>query len=357
MTNHTSPKTAVLLVNLGSPDAPTAAAVKPYLAEFLGDKRVIDLPKILWYPILYGIILRVRPPKTAAAYRSIWTADGSPLIATTKAQADALAKRFAADHVKNHVDDNVGNDANNVGQNVDNVGIFYAMRYGNPSIAHVLADVVAAGYEKLLVFPLYPQYSRTTTETVRDKVSEVLNQRGYELSVDYIEKYYDEPRYINALANRIQAFEAEHGKPEKLIFSYHGIPQRYIDKGDVYDQHCIATTEAVAEVLGLAKTDYLTTFQSRFGFDTWLQPYTDETLKQLAKDGIKKVHILSPAFSADCLETLEELEEENREYFETADGQDPDNTDGRTYRYIPALNADIEHIDVLEFIIRQRLSP
>lgn len=344
MTETHPKKTAVLLVNLGSPDAPTAAAVKTYLAEFLGDKRVIDLPKILWYPILYGIILRVRPPKTAAAYRAVWTPAGSPLIATTKQQAEALTQRFAADHVDKQTTTN-------------HVGIFYAMRYGNPSIDHVLAEVVAAGYEKLLVFPLYPQYSRTTTETVRDKVDAVIAQRGYDLPVEYIEKYYDEPRYINALAEQIKAFEAEHGKPDKLVFSYHGVPKRYIAKGDVYDKHCHATTQAVATALGLSAADYVTTFQSRFGFDEWLQPYTDATLKQLAKDGVKTLHIISPAFAADCLETLEELEQENREYFETADGQDPDNQDGRIYRYIPALNADVRHIDVLEFIIRQRLSP
>lgn len=334
MTN-TLKKTAVLLVNLGSPEAPTAAAVKPYLAEFLSDKRVIDFPKILWYPILYGIILRSRPAKTAEAYAKIWTAEGSPLIATTKQQAKALTQRFSQDK---HID------------------IFYAMRYGNPPIASIMADIVAAGYDKLLVFPLYPQYSRTTTETVRDKVKQVMQQHNYQLPVQYIEKYYDEPCYIRALANRIRAFEAQHGKPDKLIFSYHGVPKRYIAKGDVYDSHCLQTTQAVASVLGLADTDYMTTFQSRFGFETWLQPYTDETLKQLAKDGVKSVHILSPAFSADCLETLEELEEENREYFETADGEDPTNSGGRIYRYISALNATDEHIDVLEFVIRQRVS-
>lgn len=329
-------KTAVLLVNLGSPEAPTAAAVKSYLAEFLSDRRVIDLPRWLWLPILHGIILRVRPPKTAEAYRSIWQEEGSPLVTTTAKQAELLQQRFISD---------------------ETVTIYYAMRYGKPSIAGRLKEITDAGFEDVLVFPLYPQYSRTTTETVRDKVTEIVNREYQHLTVNYIEKYYDEPRYIQVLANQIQRFEQTHGKPDKLIFSYHGVPQRYINKGDVYEQHCFRTTEAVAKLLSLSDGDYLTTFQSRFGFEKWVQPYTDMTLKTLAKQGVKTVHILSPAFSADCLETLEELEKENREYFETADGEDKDNTGGRIYRYIPALNTTIEHLDVLEFIIRQRLSP
>lgn len=327
-------KTAVLLVNLGSPEAPTTAAVKTYLAEFLSDRRVIDLPRWLWLPILHGIILRLRPPKTAAAYQSIWQLEGTPLVTTTAKQAQLLQQRFI---------------------NEKSIGIYYAMRYGQPSIAKGLQQITAAGYEQVLVFPLYPQYSRTTTETVRDKVSALVEQHYQQLTVSYIEKYYDQPLYIQALARHIQQFEHTYGKPEKLIFSYHGVPQRYITKGDVYDQHCFSTTAAVAQLLGLSEQDYLTTFQSRFGFEKWLQPYTDLTLKTLAKQGVKTVHIVSPAFSADCLETLEELEKENREYFETADGEDKDNTGGRIYRYIPALNTAVEHLDVFEFVIRQRL--
>lgn len=327
-------KTAILLVNLGSPDAPTAEAVRSYLAEFLSDKRVIDLPRWLWYPILYGIILRVRPPKKADAYQAIWTDEGSPLIAITKKQADKLSVRFA-------------NEA---------IDVFWAMRYGQPSIGSVLDEIINGGYQRLLVFPLYPQYARATTETVRDKVSAELGNRQHQLAIDYIDYYYDDPQYIEALADSIRDFQQQYDEtPDKLIFSYHGMPKRYIKKGEVYDQHCLSTTQATAQALGLNENQYLTTFQSRFGFDEWLQPYTDETLKKIATDDVKIVHILSPAFAADCLETLEELEVENREYFETADGQDPDNQAGRIYRYIPALNDTQRHIDVFESLIRRRL--
>lgn len=327
------PKTAVLLVNLGSPDEPTPQAVRRYLAEFLHDKRVVDLNRWLWCPILHGVILRTRPAKTAHAYQSIWTDAGSPLVVTTQKQAEKLRERFSAESISIHV----------------------AMRYGNPSIGAALDTVIAAGYERLLVVPLYPQYSRTTTESVRDKLTLELAQRKHDLSVDFIEKYFDKSCYIAALAGSIRAFQAVHERPDKLIFSYHGIPQRYADNGDVYPKHCKQTTEKVAQALRLSADDYMMTFQSRFGREEWLKPYTDETLIQLAKNGVKIVHIVSPAFAADCLETLEELEVENRGYFETAGDTDPNNRAGRTYRYVPALNEQLRHIDVLEFIIRQRL--
>lgn len=318
--------TAVLIVNLGSPDDTSVAAVRRYLAEFLSDKRVIDLPRWKWLPILHGIVLRTRPPKTAAAYRSIWTDEGSPLVVTTHKQCQQLNQRFAA----------------------DDIDVFYAMRYGNPAIGAVLEQIIAAKYRRLLVLPLYPQYSRTTTETVRDKVTWELDKRRHNLSVDYIEHYHRQPLYVGALAEHIREFQAQHEKPDKLIFSYHGVPQRYIDAGDVYYQHCCETTQLITTELGLQDSDYLLTFQSRFGNEVWLQPYTDETLKHLPQNGVKIVHIVSPAFAADCLETLEELEVENRGYF-TENG-------GKTYRYIPALNDQRRHIDVFEFIIRQRLS-
>lgn len=332
----TSTKTTVLLVNLGSPDEPTVPAVRRYLAEFLSDKRVIDLPRWQWLPILHGIVLRTRPKKTAAAYQAIWTDEGSPLVATTVKQCEKLQQRFADD---------------------EQVRVRYAMRYGNPSVDSVLKQIVDEGCQRLLVFPLYPQYSRTTVETVRDKVQWALEKLPHvDFSVDYIEHYYDNPRYIEVLANRIAQFQAEHERPDKLIFSYHGVPQRYIENGDIYEKHCEQTTQAVVKALGLSETDYLMTFQSRFGREEWLKPYTDETLIKLAQNGVKIVHILSPAFAADCLETLEELEVENRGYFETAGGEDNANQGGRIYRYVPALNDDEQHIDVFESVVRQRLS-
>ncbi len=318
-------KTAVLLVNLGSPDNTSVTAVRRYLAEFLSDRRLIDLPRWLWLPLLHGIILRTRPQKTAEKYRTIWTNEGSPLVVTTKKQCERLTQCFSDKEA----------------------AIFYAMRYGNPSIGSVLEKIINAKYQRLLVLPLYPQYSRTTTESIRDKITLELHKHPHTLSVDYITHYYDEPRYIDALANHISDFQARHEKPDKLLFSYHGIPQKYVDKGDIYYQHCLKTTQLLANALGLQENEYLTTFQSRFGRTEWIKPYTDETLKKLPQSGIKTVHILSPAFAADCLETLEELEVENREYF-TENG-------GEIYRYIPALNDEQRHIDVFEFIIRKRL--
>ncbi|PIE42365.1 MAG: ferrochelatase [Gammaproteobacteria bacterium] len=324
--NRSMSKTHVLIVNLGSPDDTSVPAVRRYLAEFLSDKRVVDLPRWQWWPILHGIILRTRPAKTAASYQQIWTATGSPLVVTTRKQAQLLGQRFVNDGVSVH----------------------YAMRYGNPSIGSVLNDIITDDCDHLLVFPLYPQYSRTTVETVRDKVTLELAKRSFHFSVDHIDSYYNNEGYIQAMADHIRNFQAQYEQPDKLIFSYHGIPKRYAENGDVYPQHCHETTRLLVEKLGLSPSQYLTTFQSRFGREEWLQPYTDETLKALAQKGDKIVHVLSPAFSADCLETLEELEVENRGYFEK--------NGGKIYRYIPALNDDERHIDVLESIIRQRLS-
>lgn len=333
-TPNTDNSTTVLLVNLGSPDDTSVPAVRRYLAEFLSDRRVIDLPRWFWLPLLHGIILRTRPKKTAAAYQSIWTENGSPLVAMTQRQTQLLNQRFTH----------------------DNITVRYAMRYGNPSMQSAIDEIINSGCQRLLVFPLYPQYSRTTVESVRDKLTAVLGQRQPHLSVDFIEHYYDEPLYINALANRIKAFQQQYETPDKLIFSYHGVPLRYIDNGDCYYEHCKATTQLAAKALNLAANEYIMTFQSRFGKEEWIKPYTDETLKTFAQNGVKIVHVLSPAFAADCLETLEELEVENRAYFETANGEDPDNTNGRIYRYVPALNDDRQHIDLLESIIRQRLN-
>ncbi len=327
-------KTAILLVNLGSPDSPSVVDVRRYLREFLNDRRVIDVPRWMWWPLLHGIILRTRPAQSAKAYRHVWTAQGSPLIVTTYRQAALLRQRFAA----------------------DDIDVYVGMRYGNPSIGKALDDILAADVSNLIVLPLYPQYSRPTTESVRDKLTWELQKRNHNLPIDFVDSYYDHDAYIDALVDSIRTYHAQYGRPEKLVFSYHGIPQRYADNGDIYPQHCQATTDSVVAALGLAPDDYVMTYQSRFGREAWLQPYTDATLKRLAVEGVRSVHVISPAFSADCLETLEELEVENRGYFETADNTDPDNQGGRIYRYIPALNDNVRHISALESIIRQRLS-
>ena len=313
-------KLGILLVNLGSPEAPTSSAVKRYLAEFLWDKRVVDAPRWLWWPILHGIILRFRPARAAKAYQEIWTDQGSPLIATTRLQMQAiehkLQKKIPGD-----------------------VAIEMAMRYGNPSIEQGLNTLRQAGARRLLVLPLYPQYSATTTATVFDEVTRVLQSWRWLPEVRFINQYHDHPKYIEALAASIQNHWQDKGRGEKLLFSFHGIPQRYVDSGDPYFCHCQKTARLTAEALQLEDNEWQVVFQSRFGREPWLQPYCDKTLQQLPKQGIKSLDIICPGFSADCLETLEEIEIQNRALFIEAGGEH--------YQYIPALNADAEHIDAL----------
>lgn len=314
--------TGVLLVNLGTPDAPTAPALRRYLAEFLADPRVIEIPKIIWSLILHGIILRVRPKKSAAKYQTVWTDEGSPLLAISKRQTSAIAAQLG-----------------------DSVSVKLGMRYGNPSITKALREFQAEGVRKLIVFPLYPQYAAATTGSTFDAVTRELQKWRFVPELHFINNYCDNSLFIDALAKSIQEDFDQHGKPEKLLLSYHGMPKRNLDLGDPYYCLCQKTTRLVAEKLGLQKGEYISTFQSRFGYAEWLQPYTDATLEELAKSGTKNVAIVSPAFSADCLETLEELAVENREIFLHAGGTD--------YRYIPALNARDDHIAALTTIVRQ----
>jgi ferrochelatase len=316
--------TGVLLVNLGTPDAPTASATRRYLAEFLSDKRVIEIPKIIWMLILHGIILRIRPKKSAAKYKTVWTEEGSPLLVISKRLTAAIQAQLG-----------------------ELAQVKLGMRYGNPSIPKALREFQEAGIRKIIILPLYPQYAAATTGSTFDAVTRELQRWRFVPELHFINNYCDDPLFIDALANSIQEDFQQHGKPEKLLLSYHGMPKRNLELGDPYFCFCQKTTRLLAERLGLTKEDYMTTFQSRFGYAEWLQPYTDATLKQLASSGVKNVAIISPAFSADCLETLEELAMENREIFTHAGGV--------SYRYINALNDRNDHINALTGLIKNAI--
>ncbi|WP_448553361.1 ferrochelatase [Thalassotalea montiporae] len=321
-------KTGVLLVNLGTPDAPTPSALRRYLKEFLSDPRVVEIPRLVWMIILHGIILRVRPAKSAKLYKSIWTKDGSPLLAISKRQMGKVKQRLHQTY---------GED----------VTVDVAMRYGNPSVSLVLKQMQQRGINNLVVLPLYPQYAGPTTASAFDAVVKEIQQWRWIPSVNFIGSYHDHPLYIKALANSIREHFEQHGKPDKLVLSYHGMPKLFHDNGDPYYCFCAKTTRLLAEALELSEDDFVMTFQSRFGKAEWLKPYTDATLAELAQNGDKHVAIVSPAFSADCLETLEELESENREEFMEAGGE--------TYHYIPALNDRDDHIDVLEDLVKPHI--
>lgn len=320
----------ILFTNLGSPDDTSVAAVRRYLREFLSDRRVIDLNRALWLPILYGIILAFRPRKSAAAYRSVWMAEGSPLIVYARRQAAGIQARLNA-------------------QLSRPVHVALGMRYGNPSIASALATLDTAGCRKVLVLPAYPQYSATTVATTFDKVGAVLADWPEPPALRQVNRYHDDPDYIGALAASVREHWAAHGRADKLVMSFHGIPKRYVKKGDPYPRDCGVTAQLLAAELGLSRNAYKVCFQSRFGREPWLMPYLDETLKAWARgDEIRTVDVICPGFSADCLETLEEIREENRGYFE--------NAGGRALRYIPALNDRAEHLDMLARLARDELA-
>lgn len=315
-------KIGILLANLGTPDEPTAPAVKRYLKQFLSDPRVIDLPKLKWQFILNLFVLPKRAPKVAEAYKGIWTEQGSPLLAISRQQQKSLQTYFDAK----------GKEA------VVELG----MSYGNPSIESAVSSLLAQNVEKIIVLPLYPQYSSSTTASVFDAFARGLTQHKKMVPFEFIHSYHDHPLYIKALANSV-TLDAD----EKLLFSFHGIPARYESEGDFYPDHCKETARLVAETLGLSETQWQLTFQSRFGDEVWLQPYTDETLGQLPAQGVKKLAVICPGFSADCLETIEEIGEENRENFIHAGGE--------SYRYIEALNANADHIKLLAALIEAKM--
>ncbi|WP_396588636.1 ferrochelatase [Bermanella sp. R86510] len=314
-------KVGVLLVNLGTPEAPTTKAVRKYLAEFLWDKRVVDVPRPLWWLILHGVILRFRPSRVAKAYASIWSDEGSPLMAISLKQQAALQAHLG-----------------------DDVPVALAMTYSEPTMEQAGLKLRQAGVEKMLVLPLYPQFSASTTGAVFDRLAKGLKACPHLPEMRFVTEYHQHPLYIQALANSVREYWQEHGKGDKLLMSFHGIPQRYDDNGDPYPQQCNATANALAKELGLNEDEFLCSFQSRFGREEWVKPYTDEILKTWGKQGLNRVDIISPAFSSDCLETLEELEEENREYFMEAGGKE--------YHYIPCLNDRADHIDMMAQLVK-----
>lgn len=327
--NHTEPaKLGVLITNLGTPEAPTPKALRAYLGQFLGDPRVVEFPRLLWKLILHGVILRIRPARSAKAYQTVWTEQGSPLLWHTQAQRDALAEQLHERYG-------------------DAIEVAFAMRYGQPSIPRAIEQLMQAGVRKLVVLPLYPQYSGSTSASTFDAVAADFRQRRWLPDFRFISHYHDYPAYIAAVAEKVKAHWAEHGRCDKLVFSYHGVPKSYLLKGDPYYCECYKTTRLVAEYLDLAEGEYITTFQSRFGREEWLQPYTDATLKELPKQGVKSVQMVCPGFSADCLETLEEIGEENREYFLEAGGKE--------YQYIECLNADTAHIDMMVQLLEDNI--
>jgi len=314
--------TGILLVNLGSPEAPTKPALRRYLAEFLWDPRVVEVPRPVWWAILHGIILRTRPAKSAEAYRGVWDqlGEGAPLIAVSRKQQEAIEHRLQE-------------------RFEGPVTTALAMRYGTPSIAEGLAELNRAGARRILVLPLYPQYSGSTSASVFDAVTAELRTWRWVPEVRFVQHYHRESGYLKALANSIREHWADNGRGDQLIMSFHGVPKRYLLAGDPYHCQCQATGRLLAEELGLADDEWRLTFQSRFGRAEWLQPYTDETLKALPQEGMGSVDVVCPGFSADCLETLQEIDDENREYFLEAGGE--------TFRYIPALNDRSDHLDFL----------
>jgi len=331
---NNSVKTGVLLTNLGSPEQPTTSALRRYLREFLSDPRVVEIPRLIWIIILYGIILPIRPKKSAKLYQSVWTENGAPLLVISQAQKEAVAAKLAQQY---------GND----------VIVDLAMRYGEPSINSVLQKFQQQGVNKLVVLPLYPQYAGPTTASTFDAVSQELQKWRYVPNLHFINSYHSNSHYIKALANTVSEHINKHGKPDKLVLSYHGMPELFYQWGDPYYDFCQITTnllkkELMTRSVALSDDDFVMTFQSRFGKAKWLQPYTDETLENLAKQGTRHLAIISPAFSADCLETLEELEHENRDIFMQAGGEQ--------YHYITALNDREDHIEALVNILSPTLN-
>ncbi len=323
-----APRIGVLVTNLGTPAAPEKAALRPYLKQFLSDPRVVEVPRVLWWLILNGIILNIRPARSAQAYKTVWTDRGSPLLFHTRDQAQALQEKLSA--TLN-----------------EPVLVDFAMRYGQPSIDSVVQSMLDRGVRKLLVLPLYPQYSGPTGGSTFDALAADFSQRRWLPDLRFIAQYHDYPAYIEALAGKIRQHWEAHGRAERLLFSYHGEPRSYLDRGDPYHCQCHKTTRLVAAALNLSQEEYLTCFQSRFGREEWLKPYTDETLKSLPAEGVKSVQVVCPGFSADCLETIEEIGEENRDYFMAAGGQ--------RFDYIPCLNADPEHINALSELVLENL--
>ncbi|WP_439147822.1 ferrochelatase [Vibrio sp.] len=311
-------KQGVLLVNLGTPDTATPAGVRRFLSEFLHDKRVVNLTRWLWCPILHGVILPIRAPKVAKLYQSVWMDEGSPLLVYSQRQAEKLQTKLQ-------------------------MPVALGMTYGNPSLKTGVEQLMEQGVEDIIVLPLYPQYSGTTTAAVSDGLTKAFKQMPVIPSYRFIRDYYSHPSYAKALAESVRSHWEENGRGDHLVCSFHGIPKRLADEGDIYPQHCEATTKLLAAELGLSTEDITMTYQSRFGREEWLKPYTDETLETLPCKGIKKIDIMAPAFSVDCLETLEEISDQCKETFIDAGGSD--------FSYIMCLNDRDSHIDMMAELV------
>ncbi|MDC9613556.1 ferrochelatase [Xenorhabdus khoisanae] len=318
-----SKKYGVLLVNLGTPDAPTPAAIRRYLAQFLSDRRVVDIPPLIWKPILYGLILPFRSSRVAKLYQEIWMEEGSPLLVHGRRQQKLLSEKLA------------------------DIPVVLGMTYGSPSLSQAVDSLLQQNIDDLIILPLYPQYSSTTSAAVFDSISKIL--KGYRTipTLHFIRSYASHPAYIAALKESIEQSFTKHGQPDRLILSYHGIPERLATMGDVYPQDCKATTQLLAQLL--ARTlDYpadkiMMTYQSRFGRLPWLSPYTDKTIASLPEQGVEHVQVICPGFSADCLETLEEIKQQNKTIFL--------NAGGKKFEYISALNDNECHISLFENLV------
>ena len=320
---HKKLKIGVLLSNLGTPEAPTAKALRKYLREFLSDPYVVTLPRAIWLPILYGLVLPLRSRKSAAAYQKIWTASGSPLLVNSKAQLHKLQQHFA-DH---------------------DMAIALGMRYGKPSISDGLQKLTDQGANKIFLLPLYPQYSCSTTKSTIAKCTTINSKQQSPIPLTYIESYEQDPKYIAAIANSIKNHWQQFPPGDKILFSFHGLPEQQVKAGDPYATQCKQTANLIADELQIPANKWQLVFQSRFGSAEWLQPYCDKTLAELPKQGIKNVDIICPGFASDCLETLEEIKITNQKIFKENGGEN--------YNYIPALNASDAHIDFLAEIIKE----
>ena len=323
-----SPRQGILLCNLGTPDAPRPAELRRYLKEFLSDPRVVEIPRLLWWMILNLIILRIRPRRSAKLYQSVWTEAGSPLMLYSQGQVAAVKQRLA--------------------EKYGDIPVVLGMRYGNPSMASAIKQLTDQNVRDIIVLPLYPQYAGATTGSTFDAIAKTFTKLRWVPELQFINGYHKSEGYLDALCTTIKRHIEQHGQPDKFVFSYHGTPERYLKNGDPYHCFCHQTTRLVREKLGFDESQVMTTFQSRFGREPWLQPYTDKTLEQLPEDGVKHVVVICPGFSSDCLETIEEINMEARESFIESGGEH--------FHYMPCLNDDPVHIDALVSILEKRLS-
>lgn len=322
-------KTGVVLINLGSPEEPTKRGVSKFLREFLSDRRVVELPFLIWQILLNGLVIPLRAKRVAGAYQAIWLNEGSPLRVYTEELAEGIDKAVKA-HAKDRIEE-----------------VTWAMTYGSPSIAMRVVELSRSGIDKILLLPLYPQYSSTTTGAVYDRVANLIRKERNIPDIYVIKDYYSHPAYIEALAHSVERHWAEFGRKQKLLISFHGVPEAYVAKGDPYRQQCEHTASALADYLGLQDNEWVISYQSRFGKQRWLQPYTDKTLESWAKDGVESVDVICPSFAVDCLETLEEINIENRDLFVRSGG--------KRFSMIPCLNSSDEQIRMLNQIIEENI--